>query len=127
MRKRLEGHHDGLGLNDLVTIYADDPDPNAGNSSHVYSFVMTEDGITQEVGKLQFQHGPRHEETSVSGILDSAVLEVLIDRYQGFQSSQYACVENEEVLDLLFKAKAKIRERAQRRSDQGTLGTREGS
>lgn len=36
-----QAHHDGLGLADLMTIYADEREPEAGNASHRYEVIGT--------------------------------------------------------------------------------------
>lgn len=123
MSRTLTTHHDGLGLNDLVIIHCDERDPDAGNASHQYGFWMDLEPRPQLVGQLQFQHGPRSAGTSIPGLLDPAVLAVLIDRYEGFQTSQYACPENDEVLGHLRAALGAMTARANRRAHAGTLGT----
>lgn len=113
-------HHDGFGLNDLYTIEADDRDPNAGNASHVYE-VLDENFIVDAF--VLFQHGRRDEPDSLKGILDAALVAILIDRYEGFQSGPFACEENEAVLDHLRAALDLMKARAAKQAARGVLGT----
>lgn len=111
-------HHDSLGLNDLLDLTCDDPDPNAGGMSHHYVGVI--DGST--VLHLQFQHGARTKPGSTVGCLEGAVLTVLIDRLEKAQAGPFACKENALALLHLRSARAVITDRAARRKAQGVLG-----
>jgi hypothetical protein len=122
LTRRITSHHDGYGLNDDLTIFADERDPKAGNGSHTYILCLNCAGVGREVGVLQFQHGPRNVEGSVPGVLDPAVLQVIIDRYEGFQSGPFACEENAAVLRHLLDAKAHMVMRANTRNVQRVLG-----
>ena len=117
----ITAHHDGLGLNDLMTIYADDPDPNAGGASHVYH-VKFQNEATQ-VAEVQFQHGPRLDPASKKGITEAVLAVILIDRLTQFQRGPMACPENNETLFHLHEALNFMRTRAQNRAVQGVLGT----
>lgn len=115
-------HHDGHGLNDLHTIQADARDPNAGNASHAYEVV---DDTGEVLAHISFQHGPRNVPGSTPGVLDAAILAILIDRYEGFQSGPFACDENAAALGHLHLALDWMRTRATRRAARGVLGTSE--
>ena len=102
--RHVTDHHDGHGLNESVLITANELGP--GGASHHY--VMAIDGV--QVGRIQFQEGPRNESGSMPGVTEAALLAVLIDRLRGFQPGEYACRENaiqltklEEVLHWLPK------------------------
>ena len=112
-------HHDGLGLNDLITIHADDRDAaKGGNGSHRYTATMGD----QVVADIQFQHGPRKVEGSTPGITEAALLAILIDRLEGFQAGPFACAENDHQLSLLREALAWTHARARERASRGVLG-----
>ena len=115
-------HHDGHGLNEQLLITADAPD--ASGASHFYQLSMPSapGGIA---GFVQFQKGPRTLPDSIGGALDPALLAVLIDRQEGFQSGPFACPENQETLDLLKSALASMRRRADARAARGVLGKNE--
>jgi len=116
-------HVDGLGLNDRITIYADQRDPDAGNASHKYRALMDEEGgFGSLVADVSFQHGPRDVEGSTSGITDAVLLAILLDRFKGFQAGPFACRENALVITKLEEAHQWMRERAWTRHRQGVLG-----
>jgi len=117
--RELTDHHDGHGLNDFITIEADEKDPEAGNASHEYTFQMGGD----EVGRIQFQHGPPLGENSIHGVTEAAVLVVLIDRIESFQAGPYPCEENDRMLILLKGALEATQERVENRAKRGVLGT----
>lgn len=54
-------HHDGHGLAELLRIFKDDPDPNAGGASHNYQVVYGSGPgrAGRDCARIQFQHGPR--------------------------------------------------------------------
>ncbi len=134
MRIDITHHHDGHGLNDQTVIEADDRDPKAGNASHSY-LIRREDiedanpGPSPLNGNLcaviHFQHGARDVEGSTPGILDGALLAVLIDRYEGFQAGPFACSENDKVLDMLHRTLGYMKARADARAAQKVLGKNE--
>jgi hypothetical protein len=111
-------HHDGFGLNDIIEISADDPDPNAGHASHHYRFYN--DG--ELCGELNYQHGPRHEEGSTDGLTDEAILCAILHRYRGFQSGPFRCRENAIVITKLEEAVHWMHARARTRAKQRVLG-----
>lgn len=120
--RELDGHHDGHGLNESIRITADVRDSlTGGNASHYYKLEI--DG--QSVGVLQFQHGSRNVAGSKPGVTEAALLTILIDRLEGFQAGPFACVENEQQLDLLRAALALTKMRADERARRGVLGRNE--
>ena len=140
-------HHPGDELNNLTIIGADDRDPACGNASHTYMIhredvydeipatadlpmdESTWDGPTIKdhpyLAEIHFQHGGRNIEGSTPGLLDGALLAVIIDRYEGFQSGLFHCPENGEVLDHLYAALALMKERIDKRNAQKVLGKNE--
>ena len=112
-------HHDGHGLNDSIVINCDDRDPKNGNASHNYAAMI---GDEPESLLATFQHGPRDEKGSKGGITDAALLAVVLDRYEGFQSGDYACRENAIVITKLQEALHWMKHRADARAARGVLG-----
>lgn len=117
-------HHDGHGLNERVSITRDERDPNAGGASHHYR-LMFQHGPDdeQEVGFLQFQHGARSVEGSKSGLLEGALIAVLLDRLRAFQAGPYPSRQNAIALTKLEEALFWIKDRAHERARRGVLGT----
>jgi hypothetical protein len=123
--KELITHHDGYGLNESIQITAED-EIGPGGAHHNYLFMVeTDDPIPQQVscGYLQFQRGPRNEPGSIPGIVEAAVLAVLIDRLESFQAGPYACEENRIALIFLNDAMEQIKLRVRNRAERGVLGT----
>lgn len=120
-RKTPHVHFDGLGLNDRLIVTCDERDPDAGNASHHYNVHL--DG--EIVADVQFQHGPRNVEGSAPGILDTVLIDILLDRFRGFQSGPFASRENALVVTKLEEAHQWMRERAWARHRQNVLGKNE--
>ena len=116
---KLTTHHDGHGLTEGITVESTD-DIGPGGARHRYEF-WADDG-TDYVGFLHFQKGPRYEEGSIPGVVEGAVLAVLIDRLEAFQSGPYPCEENKLALEALKSAAVFIKERAHNRANRGVLG-----
>ncbi len=114
----IKTHHDGQGLNESIVITSDKADPNAGNAPHNYRLAI--DG--KECGSIQFRHGPRHVEGSTPGATHEALLAVIIDRYEGFQSGEFACKSNRATLKLLRCTMASMKRRTSDRLKRGVLG-----
>lgn len=117
-------HYDGHGLNESIRVVATD-EVGPGGAYHSYGFYKRTDLKNQEkeLGYLQFQKGPRDVEGSTSGVVEAAVLAVLIDRLECFQAGPYACDENREALEHLYEAMHYIKLRAHHRASRGVLGT----
>lgn len=111
-------HHDGFGLAEAIKLTMSGKDVVAGNGRHVFTAEI--DGV--RVMDIQFQHGPRHVQGSKSGIIDSVLLAVLIERYEAFQSGQYHCTENDAVLGHLRQAMEMVKARAKERASRDVLG-----
>ena len=72
--------------------------------------------------RLSFQNGPI-KEAGVNGISQEALIAVLLDRLEGFQSGQYACRDNQLALDHLQYARLVLHKRAMDRAARGVEGT----
>lgn len=120
--RRIDLHHDSHGLNESIQIEANELGP--GNASHRYMLYISEpDRDNQIVGSIQFQEGPRNVVGSKAGVTEAALLAVLIDRLQGFQSGPYACRENAIQLTKLEEVLHWTKARADARAKRGVLGT----
>lgn len=97
--------------NDILHITVLD-EPGAGGANHKYSIGGFHTQTNASAGHkdndetlltLLFQNGPIPEK-GVNGITQEALLAVLIDRLQSFQSGPYACRENAIALTKLQEA-----------------------
>lgn len=102
----------------LNTVSCDDKAHPVNNGHHVYSISFGGSGIT-----LQFQNGPRNEEGSIPGILDTDLLEIVRDRIKSFQAGKYATRENAIMLTHIEEALMWANKRVQDRHERNVLGT----
>ena len=126
-------HHDGHGLAEKIIIEADEPGP--GGASHRYRVCVDlepheapECGggpAWEEVAKIQYQKGPRHEAGSTVGVLDSVLLAIVADRMRAFQAGPFSCRENALVLTKVEEALHWLKHRADARAKRGVLGKNE--
>lgn len=75
------------------------------------------------IAVIQFQHGPRDQPGSVSGVLDVDLLEIERDRLTAFQDSKLACPENAMALQHVEAALLYLNKRVEDRAERGSLGT----
>lgn len=139
IKRELTRHYDGLGLTELCKVGPCD-DPHPVNGAHHHYAIWRE--LTDEekkhiepiegcdtdallLGEILFQRGPRGLPDSTPGILDGALLSVLIDRFECFQEGPFACPENDAVLSDLCSALEKMKVRARERAARGVLGKNE--
>jgi hypothetical protein len=125
MPREVFGHHDGHGLTESIHIQADAPGP--GGASHEYTiWVQTSHEDPQPiVARIQFQKGPRNIEGSVPGIVESALLAIVIDRMNAFNAGEYRCRENSLVATKCEEAIHWLKHRADERARRQVLGTYE--
>ena len=100
----------------------DEPDPKAGNASHNYAIQF---GGPKDLCSIQFQHGPRGVAGSINGVFEDALMAILQDRLEGFQSGEFACPENATALDAIKAAREAMNLRVARRMAKGVLGINE--
>ena len=70
---------------------------------------------------ILFQNGSPSE--GFNGVVAQDLIEVCISLFEDYQTTEFKCEENEEVIEHLAKAKALILKRLRRRADAGKLGT----
>ena len=73
------------------------------------------------VTTITFQKGAAKEH-GINGLSDEALLAVLIDRLEGFQSGEFACQENSNTLLLLNAAMESMQARTRDRMNRGVEG-----
>jgi hypothetical protein len=113
--------HKVNGLNDALTILATD-DPGAGGANHRYCIEWNYNGPACDALQVRFQNGPIAE-AGVNGVSNEALLAIVIDRLQGFQSGQYSCRENSIALTKLQEAMHWLQHRTRERMARGVEGT----
>lgn len=125
-------HHDGHGLAERIEVEADGPGP--GGASHTYRVYVDisgtkrawDSGCTgqarEKVAEIQYQKGPRAEEDSTPGVLDSVLLAIVADRMKSFQAGPFSCPENASVLETVQNALKVLKDRADARAKRGVLG-----
>jgi hypothetical protein len=124
--RRITTHHTNevnLGL----LLEADDRNPDNGNASHEYRINYYEksragDYSVPSLQTLSFQNGPIGE-VGVNGVTNEVLLAIVIDRLEGFQSSKFACEENERALEHCKDALAALEDRTRNREARGVEGT----
>ncbi len=106
--------------NRAIRVLADDRDERAGNSSHCYQCEVDNDPSAVVI--INFQRGPI-KEAGINGITNEVLLAIVIDRLEGFQSSKFACKENERALEHCRESLAYLEERTKNRELRGVEGT----
>ena len=118
--------HKVNGLNEVLLIEVLD-EPGQGNACHVYGITSDEprnaDTPTAVMCPIRFQNGPIHE-AGVNGISGEALLAIVEDRLQGFQSGPYACRENAIALTKIQEAIMWLSKRTRDRVARGVEGRR---
>lgn len=128
--------------NNLNEIYAVD-DISEGGANHKYLILRSEYTVDEEikgalhndgvlcydesdvVGAIQFQNGPRKDTNSISGVLDSDLLEIVRDRLKAFQKTELATRENACAITHIEEALMWMNKRVEDRAERGVLGTME--
>lgn len=118
--------HKVNGLNEALAINVLD-EPGSGGACHLYEILIpdsvpTKPGVTVYCG-IQFQNGPIQTPADMNGISGEALLAILIDRMQCFQTGPYACRENALALTKLEEAMFWLQKRTRDRMLRGVEGT----
>jgi hypothetical protein len=114
--RTLEGHKVNPA-NDQLTVTVRD-EAGAGNACHEYQIKLPDgSGV-----RLAFQNGPIAE-AGVNGITHEALLAILIDRLEGFQSGPFANDYNASALAHLQSAQGCLIERTRERMSRGVEET----
>ena len=124
--RRITTHHDGHGLTEDIIILAGGAGPGGASHDYIVQVATGHDeyGLTYtEVGRIQFQCGPRAEAGSIPGLLDSALLAIVADRMESFQAGPYPSRESALTLTKVQEAMHWLRHRADERGRRGVLGT----
>lgn len=106
----------------LNTVYAVD-EPGNGGANHFYEVRCPIDEKTEICLEVNFQNGARSNPDSLSGMLDSDLLEIVRDRLKGSQSGGFACRENACALTHIEEALMWLNRRVEDRIERQVLGT----
>lgn len=121
------------GVNETLKIQVCDQ-PGAGGANHRYDITGFDtrenpsaalaDGYKASFSKavILFQNGPLREAVP-NGITHEALLAILIDRLNGFQSGEFKCRENALALTKLEEAMHWLQHRTHARVARGVEGT----
>ncbi len=122
MSRQLTSHKVN-GLNEALLINVLD-EPGQGNACHAYQIrKWVKDQEDVELAGIEFQNGPI-QEAGVNGISNEALLAIVQDRLEGFQSGEYACRENALALTKLQEAAMMwLHKRTNDRMARGVEGT----
>ena len=95
-----------------------------GGAHHEYViYCPSPNGMVDASTTIKFQKGPRSEISSVTGPLDSDLLEIVRDRLSDFQRGPYATRENELALVHVETALLWMNKRVEDRIEREVLGT----
>jgi hypothetical protein len=108
----------------LNMVYAVD-EPGNGGANHEYKIFKDNENLAQTdlLSFVQFQNGPRKDENSLHGILDTDLLEIVRDRLRSFQAGPFASEYNEKALEHVEKALMWMNARVEDRIERNVLGT----
>ena len=113
--------HKIKGDDSHVQVFADDRDPGCGNAAHNFLFLLPGQQDVSKAHDLRFQRGPL-KVAGPNGVQDSAVIAVLIERFEGFQAGPFACETNARVLEHLKAALDLNSQRTRDRIARGVEG-----
>lgn len=131
----IEDHEAGIASGDaggkVIEAFAIDPKSNAPKRFVISGFDAQSNDAAEAGDNLNacvilLQSGPLSE-VGVNGVTAEDLLKVVEETYVCFQEGQFACGENEEVLQHIRAAQAAIAKRFQRRAAEGTEGTMQGN
>jgi len=114
--------HNTNPLNAKVRIFTRD-DPGSGGANHKY-VIMTEARLGTIETPIDFQNGGVAD-VGVNGLSNEALLAIVQDRLEGFQSGPFAAPSNAEALYHVLQAADTLRARTEDRVQRGVEGTQQ--
>lgn len=105
----------------LNNVYVVD-DPHPVNKGH-HEYVISHPQVATLNTQIKFQNGPRREPDSITGVLDTDLLEIVRHRLQSFQEGPYATRENAIALTHIEEALMWMNKRVEDRIEREVLGT----
>lgn len=107
-------------LNDVYAV------GEKGNGGAYHEYDITFDKLSNgyiSTHKIIFQNGARKESSSIHGILDTDLLEIVRHRLQCFQEGDFATRENAIALTHIEEALMWMNKRVEDRIERNVLGT----
>ncbi len=92
-----------------------------GNGGAYHSYVIDLQKGNKEIN-VDFQNGARNEESSIRGVIDGDLLEIVRHRLQCFQKGEFATRENAVVLTKIEEALMWLNRRVEDRIERNVLG-----
>lgn len=120
--------HVGSALNDAISISSDARDESGGAHDYRISVVAPihpgdpHSKLLSYQAHIHFQRGPLLE-AGHNGISDEALIAIVIDRLEGFQSGPYRGRENALAITKLEECLHWLRHRTDSRRQRGVEGT----
>ena len=106
--------------NRAITLEADERNENGVTQNYYVSWHERDDStMTVDV---PFQYGPI-KEVGTNGLTLEVLLSIAIDQLEGYQSSKFACEENERAMAHARDALMWLEERTKVRTARGVEGT----
>lgn len=106
----------------LNRVFAKD-EIGPGGANHEY-IIVSDVGLMQpKECTIQFQKGPRKEENSIHGVIDTDLLEIVRHRLQCFQKGPFSSEYNAKALEHLELALMYLNRRVEDRIERDVLGT----
>ena len=107
----------------LNEVYFEDVE-GPGGGRHYYQVVRTVDEEEKQLlCEVQFQNGPRGEESSIPGVVEGDLLEIVRHRLQCFQKGPFATRDNACAITHIEEALMWLNKRQADRKERGVLGT----
>jgi len=118
----------------LNQVFAID-EPGNGGAYHNYMICAKDAAVLSEdkdsisvvpdnmLGEIYFQNGPRKDESSIHGVIDTDLLEIVRDRLKAFQAGPYSSRENAVALTHIEEALMWMNRRVEDRIERNVLGT----
>lgn len=113
-------------LNDVYV--SNDPEHLHNGVHHSYCVVPKDTEVkegTVVLTGIYFQKGSRKDPNSTHGVIEADLLEIVRDRLQGHQNTEYRTRENACALTHIEEALMWLAKRSNDRAERGVLGTTE--
>lgn len=111
-----------IGDNRYTQVEVIDEPNEKSKACYSYAIVPAKTTGAVPFAHVHFQDGPI-KEAGINGCHNEDLLTIVIDRLQGFQSSEYKCRENAIALTKIEEALLWLNKRSRNREARGVEGT----